>query len=340
MRNSPENRIDDLMNRLVKENKLDEAESELAKFNPDNLNKEEKETWFHSYAIEAFRKGDRNEAFLRFQKGIEICPDSPLIAFGLGQEYEFRGDVDRMLECFDKSIFPKIPSSWSMCQASYCYLWNRYDKGIEYIEPFIPVYLSIKVLDDHFLYQRGLHFFGQFWDCLAAFHILKGDLRVMDDLTAQFRKTCTDFDFNLLFMHLDCLKTGDFSSYTIRLKDDIRDFKKWNSPPGVHELELAIIEARMSDNFTIAENILRSVTFQPNDYPWLEDMRILALCELMSRKGDSDTEKRLIRKFLSAQRMLFQPYMALSFNLLDYQEKLKEIYRRARIGRMSPVDLV
>ena len=63
-----ENRINDLANRLQQEGRIDELESELAKFAPGTLEGAEKESWYHLHGIIAFQQGNSTkEADLRKQ---------------------------------------------------------------------------------------------------------------------------------------------------------------------------------------------------------------------------------------------------------------------------------
>jgi hypothetical protein len=76
-------------------------------------------------------------------------------------------------------------------------------------------------------------------------------------------------------------------------------------------------------HFHAAANILSNVTLSEDDFPWLNDIRNLALAEVAHRLGDSAIEKEYIKTFLLRQSMLFEPDIALNFHLLRYQENLK-----------------
>jgi hypothetical protein len=51
---------------------------------------------------------------------------------------------------------------------------------------------------------------------------------------------------------------------------------------------------------------------------------------MANRFGDLETEAALQESFLKRQPLLFEPDHAVTFQLIDYQERLKEIYRRSR----------
>jgi len=74
----PNNRIDDLANKLQQEGKIDQLETELLKFDPATLEGSEKESWYHLHGIVPFQQGKRDLALQRFQEGLRQCPDSAL----------------------------------------------------------------------------------------------------------------------------------------------------------------------------------------------------------------------------------------------------------------------
>lgn len=76
--------------------------------------------------------------------------------------------------------------------------------------------------------------------------------------------------------------------------------------------------------------MLSDVTISAQDFKWLEDIRLLAKCEIAHRRGDTQAEDRLISEFFSRQPLLFEPSHALNFGLWKYQELLKPTYQRRR----------
>jgi tetratricopeptide (TPR) repeat protein len=158
---APANRIEALACLLQEDGGFEKLEAALAEFDPASLGDAERERWYHLRGIVPFRRGNRALAFERFGEAADQYPASGPIQFSLGQEYEFRGDPDRMLECFDRARFPGIPAEYALSQARYAYLWNRFDKGRAYIEPLLPIYFDLRILDTTFLYLRGLPFFEE-----------------------------------------------------------------------------------------------------------------------------------------------------------------------------------
>src|SRR5437870_4910078 len=87
---------DELANRLQREGRVDGLEGELERYELATLSAKDKESYYHLWGIAAFRRGDRREAFQRFQEGLNACPDSQNLRFSLGQEYEERREINKM----------------------------------------------------------------------------------------------------------------------------------------------------------------------------------------------------------------------------------------------------
>ncbi len=294
------NRLDALANKLQQQGRLDALESELAKFDPAMLVDAEKESWYHLRGMIPFRLGNRQLAFDRFQEGVKQCPDSALLHFSLGQEHEFRGAIDDMVRSFDRAAFPNVPAQYALAEARYCYLWNRNDKGWSYVEALMPAYFKLKILDTTFLHIRGLPFFEQAWAYLAAFSQIGGDWVPLSKLTDKAAAECSDCDFDYLKAELEAFKSGEFSPLKAGLQSSIDGAQKHNWPSGYQTLRLKIILAQESSDGEEANRLLDSVTFSERDFPWLDDMRLLA-----------------------------------NFNLLHYQENLKQDFQKTgmRCGR-------
>jgi len=324
------NRIEELANRLARDGALDRLEQELLKFDRVALSAAEKESWHHIYGIVPFQQGNRALAFERFQEGLKQCPDSGFLSFSLGQEYEFRADIKNMLALFDRALFPKVPGAYALTQARFAYLWGRPDKALSYIEPILPAYFDLKSLDDHYLYVRGIPFFNQIWAYVAAFCTLAKDLRALKSFTARAEKKCSDFDFDTLKIELKAVETGDYSGVKAMLGKSIVEYRKNEWPVGYISMRYQVLESQGETDLAEAGRALGSVVLGEHDFPWLDDMRLLAECELVRRAGDSAREAELQARFLERQPLLFEPDHALHFNLLAYQESLKPLYQQTR----------
>jgi tetratricopeptide (TPR) repeat protein len=325
-----ENGIDALANRLQQEGKIDQLESELGKFNPDSLEGAERESWYHLRGIVPFQQGNRPLAFERFQEGVRQCPDSGSMLFSLGQEYEFKGETQQMFECFDKALFPRLPAQYALTQARYAYLWGYTDKGWSYVEPLISVYFDLKILDTTFLHIRGLPFFQETWAYLAAFSQLDGEFGKLTELTIRAEAECHDLDFEYLKAELEGFRSGDFSALKEKLRSSIQESEASKFPCGYQAMRLNVLLAQEAAGPQEAMRLLDSVTLAPNDLPWLDDMRLLAKCEQASKVGNAEHEAEHRAQFMARQPLLFEPDNAIKFNLLRYQESLKDDFKKSR----------
>ena len=327
-----ENRIEALANRVLPTGGVSALESELAKIDPSTLEGAERESWHHLYGIAALRQGNRDLAFERFQEGAQQCPDSGFLLFALGQEYEFRGEADLAFDCFDGALFPKVSGEYALVEARFAYLWNRTDKGWSYLEPLMAAYFDLKILDTNFLYMRGLPFFEETLAYLAAFSQLDGDFGDLNVLTRRAESECRDFDCDYLKARLEGVQSGDFTALKKKLRDSIQAAKSGKTPfpCGYQTMQLNILLAQEANDYYEAFRILDSVALAENDFPWLDDIRLLAKCEQAHKVHNTEQETVFSTRFLTRQPLLFEPDHAVNFNLIDYQENLKDEYRKTR----------
>lgn len=330
------NRIDALANKLQQENRIADLEAELLKFDPASLEGVEKESWYHLYGIIPFRQDKRVLAYERFQEGLARCPDSDVLHFSMGQEHEYRAEIAQMLQCFDKAGFPRVPAQYVLAEARYAYLWNRHEKGWEYVVTLLPAYFKLGILDTTFLHIRGLPFFEQVWAYLAAFSKLMGSFDALRDITERAAKECTDFDADYLRIELKAFETGETNALKEKLQRSIQECQKSNWPYGYQAMRLAILQAQELADARQGGAILDAVSLTGTDFVWLDDMRVLAKCELAGRFGDQAREAELQKEFLQRQPLLFEPDHAVNFNMLRYQETLKRCFQATRSGVPSP----
>lgn len=307
------------------------VETALAQFYPAELTEAEKEAWHHCYGMAAFQRYEREVAFQRFFEGLKQCPDSGNIAFSLGQEYEYKGYPDYMIDLFDRAIFPKVSATFSLAEARYAYLWNRPEKALTYIEPIFDAYFQLRILDDTFLIIRGLPMFSETFSCFAACCILMGNSGAVAEQLKQVRKKCSDeYGFDLIQAKVTGAASGDYAPLLNVLKINLPLYHKQNAPAGYPTLMQNILLAQASQDLDQAERILASTAFGEKDFPWLDDMRLLARCQLEYRRKNTDGEEMLIREFMNKQTLLFEPGHVFDFNLLDYQERLKPRYQATK----------
>ena len=172
VRSEQPNTVDALFNNLQQEGRFGELEQELEKLDQSSINEAEKAAWWHLYGIAAFRAGRDGEATSRFEEGHKRFPGNAEIRFSLGQQYVRAGKIQEGFDLFASCKFPEVPKNLVLAQVRYAYLWDRYPEGRAMLRPFLEAYKQLNILDDHFLYTRGLPFFGTWWSYLAALSIL------------------------------------------------------------------------------------------------------------------------------------------------------------------------
>ncbi len=329
----PKETPDELANRLQKEGKIDRLETELQAYSVQTLSPKDKASYFHLWGIAAFRRGDRDEAFSRYKAGVDNCPDSSQLLFSLGQEYEYRRAIEQMFDCFDRCSFPDAPAAFFLASARYAYLWNRPDKAFAYLQPIGEAYFQLGIADDHFVYVRGLPFWGQTWSMMMCFAQLQGDFSRADDYLQRSIQRLSDYDFESPNQFYSCLKSDDFGEYLSSLSSRLQS---WDSkfPSGYQRVQLAGLSAR-SQTPSSAVAALENVPLTKEDFPWLADVITIHRAWAYSRSGSDAQEKEQQARFFEKQRLLFEPDHAVNFGFLEYQESLKCIYQNSRTGQST-----
>jgi tetratricopeptide (TPR) repeat protein len=310
--------VEELANGLFRQGKVADLESELDKLDRTDLSESELESWYYFRGVVAFRRRNRPLAMLRFKEAHEAFPKSAEIAFSLGQEYEGVGDVDSMFKLFDSALFPNISARYALMQSRYSYLWGELQRAVFYIQPILDAHFRLGIADDTFLWMRGMPFFTQTWAYMAAFAELTGDFGSLEALT---EKAVSDLECNPTYLtdFLSCMKQNDFSRYEAYP----------DCGTGYERTRAAVIHAQRQEEYPKAQEILESVKLAEDDFPWLNDILLLARCEAAHR-FDPKAEAELVDRFLLRQQLLFEPDNAVNFRLLEYQELLKPIYQARR----------
>jgi len=331
----PKESPDELANRLQREGKLGDLEQELRRYSISKLSAKDKASYFHLWGISAFRKHDRLEAFRRFKEGLEACPDSQDLLFSLGQEYEHRKLMDKMFECFDRCSFPELSSAYILAAARYAYLWNRPDKGIEYLRGIEDAYFTLGIADDHFVYVRGLPFFGQFWNYLVAFALIQRSFSETDAFLIRASQNLSDYDFDSLRRFYECVKSDDYAPVIDELEAQLAG---WDTrfPNGYQSVQLAALKGRAASDGGEAVALLQDVHLGPNDFPWLADVLTIHKAWAFQKAGEHEREISEVDQFFAKQPLLFEPDHAVSFGFLPYQETLKPRYQNRHV---EPDDL-
>jgi hypothetical protein len=323
------NRIEALLERLETEQNFDRLEAELERLDRNDLSPAELQSWWQHYGIAAFRAGRDAEALARFEQAHALFPQAAMIRFCLGQQYERAGAIDKAFALFDRTHFPQVPAAYALTQARYAYLWDRYEAGRGYLRPIYRAYRELGSLDDTFLYMRGLPFFSEYWECLAAFSLLTDDWGEIEAVAREMATKDMDYDIADLRTELDVFRRDDLAAAAADLDLQLARTPS-HFPSGVARMRRAIVQSRLSTRREEAEAALAAVTLGKDDFPWLEDMRLLARAEIEARFGSAESERSAQQAFLARQPLLFEPNNALSFHLLRYQERLKPLYRGQR----------
>lgn len=316
------NRVERLANDLHRAGRARDLEGELLQLEYSGLSVNEQESWWHLYGICAFQARKDQEALRRFGEAYAKFPDSSSIRFSLGQQYIRTGQPDAGFELFRTCAFPRISREFTLAQARYAYLFGRHEDGLLFLRPFFDAYRQIRVLDDHFLYVRGLPFFGTFWAYFAAFSVMSRQFAELESVTQYVVQSCHDYDFEYLQAELKACRDEAFDDL-MRCRQGRLAGLPEKFPTGYLRIAIAVIQARQASSLEQAHRILREVPLTPQDFGWLEDVRTLAIAAAAHRFGDEALEGAHREAFLQRQPMLFKPDHAVNFLLLRYQEQLK-----------------
>jgi len=316
------NIVDELANRISQEGKIEQLEVALAGLKSTELNETELESWHHLHGICAFQRSEHELALERFQEGLRECPESSQLKFSTAQEYIFLSQPNEAFPLFDECPFPSVSSAFTLAMSRYAYLFSEHGRGIKYLENLIEAYKNIKVLDDHFLYVRGLPFFSTTWANLAAHCVLSDQQEFLQATTEEIGSICHDYDFEVLGMDLQAVVSNDYSAMVEPLQARIDASKNYTGHDGYMALQLSVFHSFSSETYPIAMETLEKRKLSDNDFPWLEDMRTLAKAAVSNRFRE-DSETGLIDSFLENQPLLFEPEHVVNFGLLTYQETIK-----------------
>jgi hypothetical protein len=105
---------------------------------------------------------------------------------------------------------------------------------------------------------------------------------------------------------------------------------------GYNRMRLATWNSRSDGDTDSALGRLDGVSIGPDDFPWLSDIRLIAKARVLGRAGDAEGAKQLVDEFMGRQPLLFEPWHAFHFGLLDEQEHIKPLYREIRRSGQPP----
>jgi hypothetical protein len=327
-----QNRIEEAISDFLKSGKQIPLDEVLAGFTYGDLTSVEQEAFQFYRVTSAFRAGDSKEAFFRATKAHEMFPTSARISFVLGQEFERRANPQEMIALFDTALFPAMPAQYALAEARYAYLWNRIPEAMNYVSPIFQAYFKLKIIDDTFLYIRGLPFFSESFRTYLCLCALAKRLQEARKLLDDAEKNLSDYDFAFDRLLLQAAETGNYDPLILTLEKQMPEYAKMKAPTGFARMMIAVIRARTASSVAPALQILDEVKLGGQDFPWLEDIRVLAKCQVFHRFGQHDKELEFRRQFFAKQPLLFEPYHAVTFGLIEYQEDLKAEYQKNKIA--------
>jgi tetratricopeptide (TPR) repeat protein len=324
-RTNPEvNRVNDYVNSASQSEglfRLFALEKGLLKLARKKLSKDELVSWHAMWVATAFRRGDRTESYDRALQASIAFPEEPEIAFALGQESEYRGDIEQMLGCFRKAEFPATSAHHALSMCRYCYLHGQFEEGVRHIQPLLDVYFELRIADTTFLYIRGLPFASvTFATAICLFLLSNG----MDEALALIKKgnsELTDHSMEYLIELVKWhMKPGGTIPVTAPNEPVIYD--------GIGLARRAVWEARLEHDPQSAQRHLARVEIPKESHKWVPDLLLLAQAESMFRAENSEGEERALKLFLSKQPLLFEPNWAFEFGFIEYQERVKRKFWR------------
>ncbi|MEG3619796.1 hypothetical protein V5T82_15125 [Magnetovibrio sp. PR-2] len=328
------NRIVEKLLPLMEAGDWDAVNMEFRDIGTSGLTAEEDAMRLRLQGISAFRQGKGAEALHWFHAGASHYSQNGELAFSFGQQLIFSGLARSGFQIWRRECarFPKLPASYAMAQSRYAYLAGYPKLAMKYLLPVWWHVLKLGISDPTYLIMRELPMFETLWSAIGAMcEELEqpGRFRVM---TEDAIKKLKDLDGDRYMDFLDVMETGNADRY----EEVLRTYHHEGHTHGGMELRLAILRGLNTDA-SKARDTLSEVSLRPApsgqqmnpeyDFPWLEDVRNLALAEAAHRMGDADLEQTHRDAFLQKQGLLMEPWHAFDFRLLKYQDTLKKALR-------------
>lgn len=316
---------------LLERGAFEEVFSGLTRFEKERLDAAELLAWYELRGAAAYRLGRRMEARRAFEEGVGRLPDAGTLRFGLGQEFEALGDIAGARREWEHVSLTNATAQHLLTIARYLYLWDHPKDARRTLTPIFDAYYRVKIMDDTFLYIRGLPFYATTFETFAACAVLEGDVAIALAELDRATKQLSDYDFGSLREIALAHQSGDWQRV---LASDENAIAKWGTrfPSGMPRVRRAAILSRIAPSLATAIAAIDEVHLAPNDFAWLEDVRTLLRAEAAHRFADALLEQRHLATFLERQAMLFEPHWAFDFGFLRYQETLKAGYQRGKRG--------
>lgn len=324
-----QNIVDELLNKYIPTNDFNSLRNELNNLNYNKLSIKEKEDWYYIKGIIEFRTNNRPAAFNLFKEGLSLFPNSSAMSFSLGQEYEYIGQIDNALLHFNNVNLEQVGGATIMAITRYLYLWSKYKEATKFLDQIFDAYFKLGIIDDNFLYIRGLPFFSEAFDYFILFSMLNNNYSEVDKLFEKC-KALNEYDFKLLEIEIEAYKTNNFIPLINEINSLITNYP--DMPHGTHKMRVASLLVNSIDNITDALKTIDDVILSENDFRWLDDIKIIKKAEIYNKFKLIEEENVCLKAFYKNQPLLFEPNHVVNYNLIIYQEKLKKHYIKSRIG--------
>ena len=305
----------------------------LERIDPQELDEQDAIGWHTGRGVAAERLGRRDEAVNAYSEGARLHPDSSVLQTVAGRVLEEDGRFDEALEHFRRvRVGGDGGGSAVMTAARYCYLWDALDDAIALHDQIFDAFFSLGIVDDTFLHIRRLPFFSQAFAAQAAVLVLSGRANDASELLRRSETQLADLggseEESRLTLEATLGQPAGLLEYLSRVGEGDDVFA------GYARMALATWRARAAGQPAEADRLLQSATLRENDFPWLEDVRLLASIAAARRAGEVQQDDPRVVELFGRQGMLLEPEHAFNFGLLDEQEILKERYRddRRRLG--------
>ena len=273
-------RIRDLADSLGRAGRLPDLEPKLMEFNIRKLEAHELVSWHVLWIAAAFRRSDRPEALKRAREAKRDLPNAPEIAFALGQELEFVGEIQKMVSEFRRLVFPEVSATHIMAAARYCYLRGEWDLGVGLAQQLLEACFALGCADDTFLWLRGLPFIAEPTATLIVFLVLKGEFSATHTLLDRIKSDLADCDLSHFKPIITAYERNDLRLTSLPDHSE----KPLSAPVARFErLQQAVWDARTASSVSGAESLLEAAVVTSEDFQWLPDVKLLSRAETRRR---------------------------------------------------------
>ena len=308
--------------------------TELDQVDLRSLSSEEKELWFRVRGTVEFRTGNRQKAIEFYQQGLEAFPTSPVLLFSCAQEYESRGLFEQAKPLFLRVDLREAGSQYTLEIARYLYLWNFLKEAQSAIQWIFDAYYEQGIADDNYLHMRNLPFYSVSFGHRATYAVLLGRPHDAVSELERSKRDLDDLDIGAVEPALKSSISGDRTPLLKHLTDRLST-EDSRSGMGYLALMKAVHESRMARSPSEADATLDKVSLTSLDFQWLEDVRLLAKCEVAHRFRNRPEEARLSETFFLKQARLFEPDHAFTFGFMRRLFEIPPASRAREIGTMS-----